>query len=84
MPVVQFPSSESISEYSFYDREVCPHCRKAHESIETVREIMRVLARRQHIRGNNLRVLIRAASDLLHEITYPGKDKEECTCNSLN
>ena len=84
MPTVHFApfsTSDDVSETPTED--MCPHCQAAHESAETVREIMKLLTSRKSIRGNDLRTLIRAANDILHSLTYPSKEKE-CTCNSLS
>lgn len=83
MPKVQFAAFPSPSDSSFFEDELCPACKAAHKSIETVKEIMKVLAYRKNIRGHDLRTLVRAASDILHTISYPQKE-DACTCNSLN
>lgn len=83
MPMVHFApfSTDDVSETPSED--LCPQCQAAHESAETVKEIMKLLASRKNIRGNDLRTLIRAASDILHTLTYPAKERQ-CTCDSLN
>lgn len=83
MPHIEFTPSSTPDDSAFYPSEPCTHCVEAHESIATVRELMKVFARRRNIRGNDLRTLVRAASDILHNITYPPKNRE-CTCNSLS
>lgn len=84
MPLVQFaPFSTSDDASELTAEDMCPRCQAAHESVETVKEIMKLLASRKSIRGNDLRTLIRAASDILHSLTYPSKERE-CTCNSLS
>lgn len=83
MPLVQFAPFSTDDASEVLSEDMCPRCQAAHESAETVREIMKLLVSRKNIRGNDLRTLIRAASDILHSLTYPSKERE-CTCNSLS
>lgn len=83
MPMVHFAPFSTDDASEVPSEDLCPRCQAAHESAETVREIMKLLASRKSIRGNDLRTLIRAASDILHTLTYPSKERQ-CTCDSLN